>query len=491
MRKWTKRALFLIENLDLPAAAGVEDAQWENFQLAHLQDNSTFRIENKSRQIAWSFTAAAEALADAILTGTSSIFVSINQEEAKEKIRYARAVRENLSPGLQPRLIRDNQLELELENGARLISLPSRPPRGKARFNVYLDEFAHVQYDRQIYTAALPIISKGGRLRIGSSPLGASGVFWEVFGQVLRPYPGYTRKKTPWWEVASFCTNLPRAIQEAPALDTAARVARFGNERIQALFANMPLEDFQQEYECTVADESTAWISWAEIRAAQDADLVFFQATGRESDLSAAMAAIDQLAGANVEAILAAGFDVGRTRNASELFVTGITTDRRFPLRLAVTLENVSFDDQLNVLAYAMHRLPIMALLIDRNGIGMHLAENMERLFPGRAAGMVFTAQSKLKWATDAKALIQQHRTPLPVDRPIAYQIHSIKRLVTAAKNLVFDVDRNEKHHADKFWAWALALSGAILMMSPEQDGIVTGYPVEEEEELYEEISIY
>ena len=69
--------------------------------------------------------------------------------------------------------------------------------------------------------------------------------------------------------------------------------------------------------------------------------------------------------------------------------------------------------------------------------------------------------------------LVQQHKTPIPVDRDLAYQIHSIKKLVTASKNLVFDTDTNEKHHADKFWAWALALAAAKSGLATIQRGIV------------------
>ena len=57
--------------------------------------------------------------------------------------------------------------------------------------------------------------------------------------------------------------------------------------------------------------------------------------------------------------------------------------------------------------------------------------------------------------------LVQKRKTPLPVDRSLAYQIHSIKKIVTGSKNLVFDTSANEKHHADKFWAMALALAAA------------------------------
>ncbi|MDP9350391.1 MAG: hypothetical protein M3P51_02445 [Chloroflexota bacterium] len=464
-RLLTKRAQFLVDCLDLKSATGVEDAEWEHFQIAHLNDDSPFRIEAKSRQIAWSWLSAAEGITEAILEGEGTIFVSINLDEATEKIRYARAVYDNLQVSGLPKLVRESQLMLELENGARLISNPSRPPRGKARMNVKLDEFAHVQHDRQIYTGALPVISKGGKLRIGSSTLGASGVFWEVFEQKLRAYPGYNRKKTPWWEVQAFCLNVREARTLAPTLETFQRVDLFGNDRIKALFANMPMEDFQQEYEAEFVDEATAWISWEEIRANQDPDLLWAPATCRPGSLASAFAAIEQLAAwvreGKVETSLAAGVDVGRTRNTTELFIVGLSTTNTYPLRLAITLDGMEFDDQEEVLLAAMAKLPIVGMPIDRNGLGMNLAENLSKRYPGKARGADFTNPNKTLWATDAKMLAQQRKTPLPVDRDIAYQIHSIKRGVTPSKNLVFDTDRNEKHHADKFWAWALACNQA------------------------------
>src|SRR5690606_22955281 len=158
--------------------------------LAHLDDDTTFRINAKSRQIAYSWLVAADAVATGILTGQGTIFGSINLDEAKEKIRYANQIIAALPTRMQPRLLTDNRTELEFANGARLISLPATPPRGKAQMHVVLDEYAHVRDDARIYTAALPIISKGGRrLRIGSSPMGARGRFWEIYTQKMQPYP--------------------------------------------------------------------------------------------------------------------------------------------------------------------------------------------------------------------------------------------------------------------------------------------------------------
>lgn len=463
--KWTKRAQFLVECLDLEEASGVEGAKWEGFQLALLNDDATFRIENKSRQIAWSWSIAAEAVAEAVLEGQSSAFVSINLDEAMEKIRYALAIFTNLQGVKLPALVRNNRLGVEFANGARILSLPARPPRGKARLNIYLDEFAHVQYDKSIYTAALPIISKGGRLRIGSSPMGAGGVFWEVFSEKLRPYPGYNRRTTPWWEVFAFCTNVREARRIAPTLTTSERVERYGTPRIVTLYENMPHEDFAQEYECDFVDEATAWITWDEIKANEDPGLRCFLATGRGAALDKVLALIDEVARAveagEIEASLAAGMDVGRTRNTSEIYLVGKPTTNSFPLRVAITLDAVDFDGQADVLGKVLSVLPVSQMMIDRTGLGRQLAETFEKRYPVKVRGVDFTAGAKELWATNAKMLFQQKRCPIPVNRDLGYQIHSIKKLVTPSKNVSFDTDSNEKHHADKFWALALALSVA------------------------------
>lgn len=467
MRPAGLRRQFLVENLDLEAACGVAGARFEFFQIALWDDDEIFRIDNKSRQIAWSWAAAADAVADAILTGRDSIFVSINQEEAKEKIRYAKAIHDSLTPYTDmPKIRRDSSQELELTNGARLSSLPARPPRGRAKSNVYLDEYAHVRLDQDIYTAALPIISKGGRLRIGSSPMGAAGRFWEIFTESMQPYPAYTRQNTPWWEVYSFCKDVRAARRQAPDMPTDDRVLQYGNHRIVTIYQNMPLEDFQQEYECLFVDEVTAWFTWDEIRRNQDADHIWQKAHARGDKLANVIHAIDHLAAlidaGVVENVLAAGMDVGRTRDVSEFYAVGIGTTKALPLRLALTLEAMEFDDQATVIHYAMENLPIVELQIDKNGLGMQLAESARKAHPGKAYGYDFTNASKQLLATDAKQHIQQNNTPLPADRDLAYQLHSIKRQISPSKKLTFDTDREQKHHADKAWAWMLSLHAGL-----------------------------
>lgn len=461
--------------LDLEAATGVTGARWEPFQIRHLNDDAPFRVEVKSRQIAWSFVIAAEAVALALLDdpiSPSSLFLSINQGEAAQKIDYATAVYANLRPNLPkrrggwPELTGLNRHELTFgaghnRGGANVTSFPARPPRGKPRHNFYGDEFAHVMFDRAIYTAAIPVTSKGGRFRLGSSPLGASGVFWEVYTEAMRPYPGYTRRATPWWEVRSFCHDVMEARSLAPLMPSEHRVEVFGRERIQSIYENMPLEDFQQEYECAFVDEATAWITWEEISAVRDPDLDCTLAAGAGDCLVAITDLKEKWKRHQIERVLVAGVDIGRTRDLTEIALIGLGPTRTLPLRAMLSMHATPFDQQLDVLTAVLTTLPITSMLIDQTGLGMSLAETLQQRYPGKVTGVTFTNEQKRLWATNAKMLTQQRRVSLPPDRDLAYQIHSIKRLVTGGKSLAFDTDRNEKHHADKFWAWALALDAA------------------------------
>ena len=460
------RLAFLIEYLDLPEATGDPEAAWQPFQATYLTNLPLLSIDLKARQVGWSWTAAAEAVAEGVLEKRhTSIFVSINQIEAKEKIRYARQIIEALDDDVRPRLLADNTTDLEFANGSRLISHPCRPVRGKAKATVYLDEFAHYPKDRQIYTAALPVTTRGGRIRIGSSPVGASGLFWEIFAQKMRAYPGYVRRRIPWWVVAGLSQDPGEAKQAAPALLTEERVRRFGTPRLVTIFENMPSDDFQQEYECAYMDEQEAWISWEVIKRNQEeaqAEKLWYR---QAKTVERAMAAIEEVALAvragQVEQALAGGMDIGRKKDLTEITFVGKGTTSHLPYRAGISLSGIPFDDQRSVATQALEKLPVTHLLIDKSGLGMQIAEELAKRFPGKAEGVDFTNATKELWAVELKVRMQRGEVPIPLDRDLSYQIHSLKRKVTMAKNAVFDTAGNEKHHADKFWSLALAVWAA------------------------------
>ena len=175
------------------------------------------------------------------------------------------------------------------------------------------------------------------------------------------------------------------------------------------------------------------------------------------------------VATAQIEPVMVGGIDVGRAHDLTELVVLGRAPGHSLPMRFCVSLREVEFDDQQALLWEVITSLPFTAVLVDRNGIGAHLAENLERT--GRAVGVDFTNEMKELFAVEARVQAERGKTPLPLDRDLAYQIHSIKRSKTMTMRNRYDAARNELGHADRFWGWALAIWAASAVDMAQATG--------------------
>lgn len=427
-----------------------------DYQIDLMTCPQRFRAVLKSRQTGLSFGYAAEALAKAHLSYEyTAIFVSYNLDDAKEKIRHAAMLYESMPAQWQKRRVTDNKTELEFEDGqgrrSRLISLPCRDPRGKGKADVYLDELPFMQNARRIYTAAVPIISRGGgNLTLGSTPLGKQDLLYEILEGEAERYPHYARFRIPWWDCPDFCTDVPRAGLAAPDMTTDQRVATFGTETIQVIRASLDLENFQQEYECCFVDEAVAFIPW---------DLIVAGCRD-ETELEVA-GSVQEFFEYEAQGPLYAGFDVGRRRNASELIVVE-RVGERFYVRLHQTLDKTRFSDQKVLLrALIETRRDLQRLCIDETGMGMQLAEELAEAFPGRVEPVTFTNPVKNALGNGLKIAFEDRNLAIPAKRELMQQIHSVRKTVTIAGNIRLDTDHDDKHHADQFWALALALHGA------------------------------
>ncbi len=426
-----------------------EPLVFEPYQIAFLASARKYRWVEKARQVGFSFLFACEAIARCHLREAhTSVMVSYNLEDAKEKVNYARQIAEELPLAFRKKLVTDSKTELGfLSNSAsrrisRIISNPSKAPRGK-KGDLYLDELAHYVNDREVYKGSTALILRSrGQLTGCSSPLGRRGVFWEIARQELRRYPAYWRQQAPWWLCRFFCTDVARAATEAPLLPTEDRVRTFGTKDIQDQLDSLLLEDFQQEFELAYCDESYSFFPYELILPCTSDDLVL---------------ADDFVAIAEPKGRLVAGFDVGRKRDLSELAIFEEAGGKK-ECRLLRSYDRVPFADQEADLRHALAVLPIARLSIDQNGLGMHLAENLRRDFP-QVVPETFTNESKEVWANDFKILLQRKDIVLPKDRELVAQIHSVKKRLTPGGKPSFEVERDEvgRGHADRFWAVALA----------------------------------
>jgi len=153
-----------------------------------MESISSFKIVNKSRQVGMSLAISADSFAKSQTRNVyEAIYISINREEASNKIDYARMLYESLPLQWRKKKIIDNKFSMGFESGGgkhrtSLISLAQRAPRGPGfNVDVYLDEFAHFTWDESMYIAALPIISRGdSSLSVISTPLGNKNQFYKI-----------------------------------------------------------------------------------------------------------------------------------------------------------------------------------------------------------------------------------------------------------------------------------------------------------------------
>jgi len=442
--KWLSTEWGFLQNL---CRYDGERLKLEPYQQSFLRNRSRYRWITKSRQVGYSFVFALESLARCHLKPNyTSVIVSYNQDDSKEKILIARQIHEGLPLAYQKSIRSDSKTELTFEsNGAhkhesRILSAPSKAPRGKSA-DIFLDEFAHYANDREVYRGSTALILRSkGQLTGASTPLGRRGIFWEIATQETKKYPSFTRQIIPWWLSDFFCTDVGLASELAPDMDTEERVKRFGTSDIIDQYEALESEDFRQEFECEFVDSSFSYFPL---------DLIL-PCTDREHEMYLDFQEIPKATGRIV-----VGFDVGRTRDKSELAVFE-EREGRFIARLFKSYKNVTFAKQEADLRLLLETLPIARFSIDNSGLGMHMTENLAADYPVVQAE-TFTNENKERWATNYKILLQKRKLVLPGDRDLVAQTHSIKRSVLPSGRVSFNSEKGRNGHADRFWAVVLA----------------------------------
>jgi phage FluMu gp28-like protein len=432
---------------------GPEALRLQPYQVAFLQCPHRYRWITKARQTGYSWVIALEATVTAhLMQDHTSIFISYNQEDSKEKIHYVKQFCEDIPLAFQKKMVRERLTEVAFaSNGrqakvSRILSNPSRAPRGK-HGAVYLDELAHYQNDREVFTGSTALVLRGkDRLTGCSTPLGQRGIFYEV----ARPrdpkkFANYWRQEVPWWRSEFDCVNVPEAVVKAAVMTTEERVHKYGSPDLQDQLEMLGVDDFQQEFECGFIDESASFFPYDLILPNTKYDLQLpdtYELLGRP------------------QGRYVAGVDVGRRRDLGELAIFDETIDpagqRYLKCVFVHTFDQVPFQEQEQYLRKLLRTLPIARLSIDENGIGMQLGETLAREFvcvnPEK-----FSLQFKELIAHDFKILLQRRALAMPRSRKIIGQLHSIKRKVTPAGNIIFEAERTKGgEHGDLAWALML-----------------------------------
>ena len=313
----------------------------QDFQKNWMSGKDRLNITAKSRRIGYSFCKAIEKLIRAHVNSNYTCqFISYCQEDAKEKIKVAREVYEFIPKEYRKELKSDSKTVLEFyDKGgktiSRLLSLPCRAPRGKEG-DLVLDEFAHFPDEEPIYIAALPVITGGYQLDLGTTPLGIKNLFAKIFND-NDLYPNYIRDKICWWESFRLSANLKRSVKEAPMMTTEERVKKFGTDELQLIFKSLDIESFKQEYECLFIDEATAFIPLSMIKACIPSKPEIYE----YKTIEEFMRQYDRVE----HGLVYLGYDVGRLKHSSELTIL-TKKDDNLTVRASISFQQTPFDKQ-------------------------------------------------------------------------------------------------------------------------------------------------
>lgn len=318
---------------------------------------------------------------------------------------------------------------LTLPLGVRIIALPANPAtiRGYTG-DVLADEFAMHKHDREIWAAAFAIATRGrGEIDVCSTPQGRQNMFYrlganEAFHQ-------------------STVTIYDAIAGGLPDVDAEELRVGLGDEEL-----------FRQEYLCEFLDEATAFIP--------------FEWIGRAEDLACDYElSLDLLADWPTDVYV--GIDIGRKRDLTVVWAFEQDGEVFKSLGL-LEMRGVKFREQFERISAVLKNRCVRRCAIDSTGLGMQLAEDLaDRFGSWKVEPCPFTPKLKEAAAGALRVKFDDGTIRIPIDAKLRNDLHSIRKVVTAAGNVRLDAPREEGSHADRFWAAALACHAASDAVGP------------------------
>lgn len=413
---------------------------------------------NKTRQIGFSTIIAAEGLHAACTRGSyKANYISVNQDEARDKIEIARSLYHSIpdelkDEGLKPVLWNDAADNIAFHgppHKSELISQPASAAVRGGKKDIYFDEAAHIRDFAKLYQAALPAIIRGeGRITVVSTPMDESGLFYDIATDDSA-YPFYSRHVVPWWEASIMVKDgwLEEALALAADLPTEERLEKYGNDKIRSVRSGFgaDIQGFQVEFECQFVDELQAYYPW---------DLVV---SCREDDPNYEFFRNEIPRNWEPKGFVTLGVDLAKERDYSVFIVTEhVEVEDEIHKYVRWThATQASYEEQGQYLVNLVKRLNPSRVSIDATGLGNVLHEALSKHFTSE--GVVFTQAKKEGWATKFKGDMQRGIIHYPQHTELMKQIHAIRR--TKTENNLFKFSAKPKQD-DYFWALMLSVYG-------------------------------
>jgi len=431
------------------------------YQRKWIEDESSLKIMQKSRQIGLSWSTAYRCVRETALQGRLyDTWVSSRDkeqaflflEDCKAFAKIYKIAAEDL--GVSEFFDSDGKpwtsQDIRFGNTRKIHSMSSNPnaQAGKRGTRV-LDEFALHPDPRLLYSIAEPGLQWGGEMEIISTHRGTLNYFNALIEEIK--FGGNPK------DFSLHTVTLQDALDQGILFKIQQKIHRGGKKEHPVLamdeadYFNFKRsraadeEAFQQEYMCQPSDDNTAflpyeWIDRAKFRISED----------WQTDL---LDCVNPLY---------LGMDIGRKHDLSVIWVLEKIGEFYFTRR-CIELHKTPFREQERILYDLLRLRQLQRACIDASGIGAQLAENARHRFGHKVEEVQFSGPVKEELAYPLRTVFEDAAIRIPPDPKgtITADLRAVKKDTTASGNVRFTADRGTNGHADRFWALALGVHAA------------------------------
>ena len=211
-------------------------------------------------------------------------------------------------------------------------------------------------------------------------------------------------------------------------------------------------EQWQQEFCCQPADESSAFITYDMLAACEAKGCM--KPFSYISNCAGDSAADHNSHSSHSSRSFYVGVDVARKDHLCVIDVGEKIGDVVWD-RLRIELQNKTFSEIEDELFALLELRQVKRCCIDATGLGMQLAERAKARFGWKVEPICFTQSMKEELAFTLRCAFEDRTVRIDPDPKLRADLRAIKKEVTSAGNIRFEGE-SDSGHCDRFWAKAL-----------------------------------
>ncbi|MDX2197922.1 MAG: hypothetical protein SF069_03005 [Phycisphaerae bacterium] len=452
------------------------------YQLRWINDDSPLKLGDKSRRTGWTWSEAFDAVSRRFRPSNPANrdywFSSADESAAAEFNDYCRWWAKDLFGAIADQYVdqvgddssqsKSTAYITRCPNGHKIVAMSSNPRRFRSKGgDVCLDEFAFHEEAEAMLTAAAPVTTWGGSLRIFSTPNGESTVFNRLVKSCQRVIAamGYDPLHPPLVAFAQMRAAadairagmvlsyhrvtiegaIEQGIVEKIAEQRGTPLSR-DEFRSECRAKCIDDESYQQEYGCIASANAESWLSYATIEQCESAECP----------------AVDAPLAGYKGGRCVVGIDVARKRDLTVIWVLEPVGDVWWTRQIK-TLTKMSLPDQQAEIEGMLRQVKWNSVYVDQTGLGLGLYEYLALKVGGDVQGYTFTGPSKQALAVRMKQMFEDRAVRIPADDgALRDALHKVRKVAGPGGTVKFDAARDDAGHADEFWALALAGEAAM-----------------------------